>query len=81
MVEEMISLVDNDTYKLTPLPEGRSVVGGRWVYAVKLDPDNEEKFKGYLQIQNVDYQETFSPTDRVTSVRKLMQLTVQDNLI
>jgi hypothetical protein len=87
MDEEMKSLKDNDTYDLVPPVEGRSVVGGRWVYAVKLGPDNEEKFKaryvakGYLQIHNVDYQETFSPTARVTSIRMLLQLAVQEDLI
>jgi hypothetical protein len=84
MDEEMSSLVDNDTYELTPVPEGRSVVGGRWVYAVKLGPKNQEKFKaryvakGYSQIENVDYTETFSPTARVTSIRMLMQLAIQE---
>ena len=37
--------------------------------------------KRYLQIPNVDYHETFSPTARITSVRMLMQLAVQDNLV
>ena len=68
------------------LPEGRTVVGG-WVYAVKLGPNVEEKYKarfvakGYSQIPNVDYHESCSPTARITSVRKLMQLAVQDNLL
>ena len=57
------------------------------MYAVKLAPNGEEKYKarfvakGYSQIPNVDYHETFSPTARITSVRMLMQLAVQDNLV
>ena len=35
----------------------------------------------YSQIPNVDYHETFSPTARITSVRMLMQLAVQDKLV
>ncbi|KAL7647578.1 UNVERIFIED_CONTAM: hypothetical protein RMT77_001178 [Armadillidium vulgare] len=65
MDEEIDALVENDTYELTPLPEGRSVVGGRWVYAIKQGPNDEEKFKaryvakGYSQVKDLDYQETF----------------------
>ena len=59
------------------------------MYAVKLGPKCEDKYKarfvakGYSQIPNVDYHETFSPTARrhITSVRMLMQLAVQDNLV
>ena len=87
MEEEISSLIDNNTYDLTPLPEGRTVVGGRWVYAVKLGPNDEEKFKaryvakGYSQIKDIDYHETFAPTARITSVRMLMQIAVQEDLI
>ena len=68
MEEEMESLRENDTFELTKLPEGKSVVDGRWVYAVKLGPKNEERFKarfvakGFSQIKNINYTDTFSPT-------------------
>ena len=57
------------------------------MYAVKLGPNEQEKFKaryvakGYSQIENIDYRETFSPTARITSIRMLMQLAVQYNFI
>ena len=85
MDEEMNSLIDNNTFELTVIPEGRSVVGGRWVYSVKYDVNDEEKFKaryvakGYSQVQNVDYNETFSPTARLTSIRMLIHLASQNN--
>ena len=87
MQEEMNSLKENDTYDLTPLPEGRSAVGGRWVFTVKSNPNSDEKFKaryvakGYSQVHDLDYHETFSPTARITSIRMLLQLTLQKNLI
>jgi hypothetical protein len=34
MVDEMSVLRENETFEMTPLPEGRKSVGGRWVYAV-----------------------------------------------
>ena len=82
MSEELNALWDNETCELTPLPEGRTSVGGKWVYAVKVDPDGEENYKacfvakGYSQVPGIDYHETFSPTGRTSSVCMLMQLAV-----
>lgn len=87
MKEEIKALEDNNTYELTPIPEGRSVVGGKWVYTVKNSPGSGENFKaryvakGYSQVQGIDFQETFSPTAKLTSIRMLMQLAVQGNMI
>ena len=87
MSEELNALWDNETYELTPLPEGRTSVGGKWVYAVKLRPNGEEKYKarfvakGYSQVPGIDYHETFSPTARISSVRMLMQLAVQEGMV
>src|SRR6218665_1611122 len=87
MSEEMNSLLNNDTFEICRLPKGRKVIGGRWVYAVKLGPNGDEQYKaryvakGYSQVQDIDYSETFSPTVRITSVRMLMQLAVQQGMI
>lgn len=65
MESEMNSLKENDTFELTPLPDGRKAVGGRWVYDLKLGPNNEERYKarfvakGYSQEPGIDYHETF----------------------
>lgn len=90
MNEEMDSLSDNDTFTLTTLPKGKHAVGGRWVYTVKENLDetgNETKTckaryvaKGYSQVAGIDYNETFSPTANLTSVRSLMQLAAQHDL-
>ena len=87
MDAEVDALNDNETYELTTLPEGRTAVGGRWVYAVKMGPNAEEQYKarfvakGYAQIPNIDYHETFSPTARLTSIRMLMQIAIQEDMI
>ncbi|XP_068234248.1 uncharacterized protein [Palaemon carinicauda] len=83
MKEEVKSPGESDTYELVPLPGGRSQVAGRWVYTVKLGPNNDEKYKarfvakGYSQIQNIDCQETFPPTAHITSVCMFMQFAIQ----
>uniref|UniRef100_A0A1A8B2B7 Retrovirus-related Pol poly from transposon TNT 1-94 n=1 Tax=Nothobranchius furzeri TaxID=105023 RepID=A0A1A8B2B7_NOTFU len=87
MDEEMHSLLENDTYTLTDLPKGKKAVGGRWVYVLKKNDDGSERYKagyvakGYGQRAGLDYDDTFSPTASLTSVRVLMQCAVQENLI
>ena len=74
MDDKITTRQDNTIYKLTSLPEGRTPIGARWVYSVKNDPDGQETFKarfvdnGFSQIKEIDYQETFAPTARVTSI-------------
>lgn len=87
MEDEIRALGENNTFELTTLPKGRTTVGGRWVYAIKLGPDGKEQYKaryvakGYSQVADIDYHETFSPTARITSVRMLMQLGVEHDLV
>jgi len=87
MDEEISSLQDNDTYELTTLPETRTAVGGRWVYQVKPGPNGKEKFKaryvakGYSQVKNIDYRETFAPTARMSTLRALLDVAVQKDMV
>ena len=80
MNEEMKSLDEKNTYTLTKLPEGKSLVGTRWVYTVKEKENGGVRYKaryvakGYSQVPEIDYFETFSPTAKITSIRLLMQL-------
>ena len=87
MKDEMNSLEENETFSLTSLPKGRDAVGGRWVYAKKLGADQKVQYKaryvakGYAQVPELDYGETFSPTAKMTSIRTLIQLAVEHDLI
>lgn len=87
MDEEVQSLNENNTFTLTSLPRGKKTVGGKWVYSIQSDADGREKYKarfvakGYSQKMGIDYEETFSPTANLTSVRVLLQKAAQENLI
>ena len=86
MEDEMHALRENDTFKVTRLPENRAAIGGRWVYTLKTGPNGEPKHKarfvakGYSQMPGIDYDETFSPTARISSVRTMIQYAVQNDI-
>ena len=59
---EYSSLIENGTWELVPLSEGKSAVGSRWVFKVKTDGDGYvQRFKarlvaqGYSQTEGVNY--------------------------
>ena len=82
MEEEMSSLLENETYDVVPRPE-TPVIGGRWVYCKKNDDTYKARYvaKGFSQIPNVDYHETFSPTARMVSIRALMNIAMEEDLV
>ena len=78
MATEMKALKENNTFELTNLPPCRKTIGGKWVYTVKTGVDDNQIFKaryvakGFSQIPELEYSETFSPTAKMTSVRLLI---------
>ncbi|RVW47171.1 Retrovirus-related Pol polyprotein from transposon TNT 1-94 [Vitis vinifera] len=49
MVDEMAALHSNGTWDLVVLPSGKSTVGCRWVYTVKVGPDGQvDRLKAHL---------------------------------
>ena len=83
---EYESLIQNKTWSLAELPEGRKAIGSKWVFTKKLTKDGEiDRYKarlvaqGFNQVQGIDYSETFSPTVRMTTVRALLQSAVNNN--
>ncbi|OIT00613.1 phosphoglucomutase, cytoplasmic [Nicotiana attenuata] len=86
MSDEMSALHTSGTWELVPLPSGKSTVGCRWVYAVKVGPNGQIDrlkaclvAKGYTQIFGLDYSDTFSPVPKVASVRLFLSMVVGES--
>ena len=81
MEEELESMRVNQVWELVDLPEGRRVIGNKWVLKVKHKADGlVERFKallvakGFTQQEGIDYEETLSPVVRFTSIHLILAI-------
>ena len=69
----------NDVWDIVPRLEGKFVVTSKWIYKIKHVADGRiEKYKarfvarGFSQKEGIDYEETFAPVARYTSIRSVL---------
>ena len=85
MTDEYLALLWNDTWNLVPPPTDRKLISCKWVFKVKENLDGTiNKYKAFLvakgfhQIVGFDFNETFSPVVKPTTIH--IVLTIALNL-
>lgn len=82
----MKSLIDNKTWELIERPLNKNVVKCKWVYKLKRGINGSERYKtrlvakGFSQISGKDYDQTFAPVIRLSSLRILFVLAAEHGL-
>ncbi|CAI7881937.1 unnamed protein product [Closterium sp. NIES-53] len=83
MDAEMASWKSNGTYVDEVPPPGANIVIGMWIFTVKRSPGSPPAFKaryvarGFSQRQGVDFFQTFSPIQKMTTLRVLLHVAAQ----
>ena len=81
MVKEYQYIIKNDVWEVVPRPKYKSVVSLKWIFKTKHSADwSIEKYKeifvarGLFQKEGIDYEDTFAPVARYTSIITIISL-------
>jgi Reverse transcriptase (RNA-dependent DNA polymerase) len=76
MNEELQALEKNHTWDIVYLPKGKKFIGCKWVYKIKYNSNGTvDRYKARLVAKRfthtygIDYQETFAPVAKMSTVR------------
>lgn len=82
--EELQSHSENKTWDMVKRPEKKTITS-KWVFSIKRKSDGQvERYKarlcarGFTQVKDIDYKETFSPTVRYDSIRILLSIAARE---
>jgi len=82
-MEEMHALEKNGTWEIVKLPNGKNIIGNKWVFTVKYESDGKiERYKarlvaqGFTQTQGLDYEEIFALMAKLNSIRVILSLAI-----
>ena len=78
---ELDALIGNGTWTLVPPTKGQNVVGCKWLFRIKRNPDGSISrykarlvAKGFTQSKGIDFQETFAPVVRPQTIKVVLTL-------
>ena len=81
MQAEYDAIVKNGTWSICDLPAGKKAIGTKWAYKLKHKPDGSvdrhkarHVAKVYAQEKGIEFEETFAPTCRMTTIHSMCAL-------
>ena len=84
--KELASLEAARTWDVVKCPKGVNIIGCKWVFKIKRNAAGEiDKYKarlvakGYSQVQGVDYNETYAPVARLSSLCTILAVAARND--
>ena len=84
---ELDALTKTKTWQVVERPKGRNVVQCKWVFKIKKDAEGKIEHykthlvaKGFTQVENVNYYETWAPVAKLASIRTILALAAHHGL-
>jgi hypothetical protein len=75
MNDELDQIEKNNTWEMVHRPEGKNIIASKWIFKNKLNEQgqvvkNKARLvcKGYAQIEGLDFDETFTPIERLEAI-------------
>jgi hypothetical protein len=76
MNDELDQIEKNNTWEMVPRTEGKNIIGSKWIFKKKMNEKGQFArnkarlvYKGYAQIEGLDFDETFVPVERLEAIR------------
>ncbi|KAI3746470.1 hypothetical protein L6452_08904 [Arctium lappa] len=86
MQEELNQFDALKVWRLVPKPQGKTIIGTKWVFKIKKDEDDtviRKKArlvaKGYRQEEGIDYDETYAPMARLEAIQMFLAYAAHKN--
>ena len=83
--EEGITFIQrNSSWELVDLPKGKKTIGLKWNYKTKYHANGSVQrhkarlvAKGFSQVQDIDFEDSYSPAARLETIRVFLSLAAQ----
>ena len=80
IADELHSHMENGTWTQATLPVGKKALSTKWVFKFKTNADGSRRYmarlvvRGFEQREGIDFEETFAPVAKFTTVRMMLAL-------